>query len=74
MKAFSKDHNRYEWLAVAIMVPVAVVLLGLVLGYVGIVAMVLAAIIVGSALVRARRPFAGWLESRIHPEGPPSAP
>ncbi len=56
------------------MVPVAVVLLALVLGYVGIVAMVVATVVVGSALVRARRPFAGWLESRIHPGGPSAAP
>lgn len=67
MRMFSKDHNRYEWLAVAIMVPVVVVLLALVLGLVGFVAMVIATIILGGALVRARKPFAGWLESRIRP-------
>jgi NhaP-type Na+/H+ or K+/H+ antiporter len=67
MRVFSKDHNRFEWLAVAIMVPIAVVLLALVLGYVGLVAMVIATIVLGSSLVRARRPFADWLQSRIGP-------
>jgi NhaP-type Na+/H+ or K+/H+ antiporter len=68
MQWFSKDQNRYEWLAVAIMVPVTVVVLALVLGLVGVVAMVVAAAVLGSALVRARRPFATWLESRLHPQ------
>lgn len=67
MRVFSKDQNRFEWLAVAIMVPIVVVLLALVLGYVGVVAMVIFAIVLGNALVRARRPFANWLESRIGP-------
>lgn len=67
MRVFSKDRSRYEWLAVAIMVPIAVGLLVLVLGYVGLVAMVIVATVLGNALVRVRRPFANWLESRIGP-------
>lgn len=64
MRWIPRDQSPYEWVAVAIMVPVAVVVLALVLGLAGLIPMVLATICLGAGLVRARKPFAAWLEAR----------
>ena len=65
MRWLPRDQDHYEWLASAIMVPVVVVVLALILGLAGLVAMILATVLLGIGLLRARKPLATWLRSHV---------